>query len=49
MHDAGSSSEFGAGFDAHLTKPAGGAALAAILASRASSSGQEGVEAARPL
>lgn len=38
-----------AGFDAHLTKPAGGAALAGILASRASSSGQEGVEAARPL
>jgi signal transduction histidine kinase/ActR/RegA family two-component response regulator len=38
-----------AGFDAHLTKPAGGGALAGILASRASSSGQEGVEAARPL
>jgi len=28
-----------AGFDAHLTKPADGAALAAIMASRASSVG----------
>jgi CheY-like chemotaxis protein len=28
-----------AGFDAHLTKPADGTALAAILASRASSEG----------